>query len=445
MKNIFTEKMSLVFLVLCVCTCLSVRQANAGLNISYNGIGTDGDLSPTAESAGVVNGVLTIDLSKALGNTWDHAITENELKEGSAVYGRGVYDASKWAVVFKYRSVNIPKGITVKFKNHPSRAPVVWLIENNVTIDGIVDVSGGDGVNAPNLAEPGPGGFRGGAGYFHANTPGSAGFGPGGGKRLWQSNAFAGGSYGTLGSYGSTVYGNPSLIPLIGGSGGGVRTDVAQLEGGGAGGGAILIVSPQNITITGSVFSKGGKASEYRGAGSGGGIRIIAGYLLGNGRIEATGAALYRSTGGDGRIRIERISVDESSGAMQIVPAPSVNRLLENETPLIWPPDSAPQVKILSVGGKVVRDDPRASFGALGPDVSIAETKTTNVVVETVNVEEAAEVFVRITNRNADHQEVAASSDTKEVVTRSPLTIRWTVSVPVELGYSAMQVRVVRP
>ncbi len=444
MKKVI-QKLQIGNLLFCAVLWIMANQAFAGLNITYTGASSDGVLSPTIDSAGVVDGVLTIDLSKALTGKWDHAVTAKERAEGSSVYGRGVYDPDKWAVVYKYQSVNIPEDVTIKFKNHPSRAPVVWLIAADATVAGTVDVSGEDGVAAPALAEPGPGGFRGCVGFFHENTPGSAGFGPGGGERIWNDPG-TGGSYGTLGSNGTTAYGNPSLIPLVGGSGGGSSSKTKTLEGGGAGGGAILFVSPDNFVITGSIIAKGGDGSWSRGSRSGGAIRLVTGTLSGNGKIETLGGnAKNSSPGSEGRIRIERISVDEADGVLQVVPAPSVVELDENGVPLIWPPDKSPEVTIVSVGGKPVGSDPRASFGVLGPDVSIPETTETDVVVETINVEEAAEVYVRVTNRNVHSAEVQASADTKRVVSTDPLTIHWTVPVPVKLGYSALQVRVVRP
>ena len=69
--------------------------------------GTDGVL--------VVGTDTVIDLSKAVTAAWN--------SDNSANVGKGVYDASKWAVVFKYSDVNILSNATVTFKNHPSRAP----------------------------------------------------------------------------------------------------------------------------------------------------------------------------------------------------------------------------------------------------------------------------------------------------------------------------------
>jgi hypothetical protein len=108
--------------------------------------GSDGALNLTANTV--------IDLFQAVTGQWD--------ANNAANAGKGIYDSNKWAVVFKYSSVNIAGGATVTFKNHASRAPVVWLVNGNVTINGTVSLDGQAGQNSVNLPEPGPGGFRGG-------------------------------------------------------------------------------------------------------------------------------------------------------------------------------------------------------------------------------------------------------------------------------------------
>ena len=80
--------------------------------------GSDGALNITANTV--------IDLSQAVTGAWD--------ANNSANVGKGVYDPAKWAVVFKYASVTVATGATVTFTNHPSRAPVVWLVSGNATI-----------------------------------------------------------------------------------------------------------------------------------------------------------------------------------------------------------------------------------------------------------------------------------------------------------------------
>ena len=365
--------------------------------------GSDGVLNITTNTV--------IDLAQAAPGNWD--------ANNSANVGKGIYDASKWAVVFKYSSVTVATGATVTFTNHASRAPVVWLVSGNVSIAGNVSVDGQQFAVAPLLAEPGPGGFRGGMASYSTGPKAGAGFGPGGGFQ--QNNAGGAGGYGTAGIGGSAPgapYGNPSLVPLLGGSGGaGDPEFTTNREGGGGGGGALLVACTGTVTIGGEVRANGGTGRAIgfnvdAGGGSGGGVRIVCSDLVGAGRVNATGGSGWQ--------------------------------IAANDTALLWPPSDAPEVKIISVGGAAAPADPRASFGSAGADVALPETTTTQVVIETRNVEQASQVQVRLTpraNTNASVINAAVSS----VVSTTPLVVRWTATLPVNVGYSAVQVKVVRP
>ncbi len=395
----------------------------------------------------VITNDTVIDLSQAVTSSWD--------ANNSANAGKGVYDSNKWAVVFKYSSVTVASGATLTFKNHDSRAPVVWLVTGDVQIDGTVSLDGQVSQPSPNLAEPGPGGFRGGAGKSSSpSQSGSAGFGPGGGAEGWPGWDWwrgTGGSYGSAGNGSSvdSVYGNTSLIPLIGGSGGaGASPDT---RGGGAGGGgAILIASGSKVVVNGSIHANGGNTYPYccdwegQAAGSGGGIRLVAGQISGSGTVQTIGGNNngYRNGwGGNGRIRLERNS---ASPSIQISPDPSILQLQDGDSPLIWMPSDGPAVRVVSVGGNPAPADPRAAFGALNPDITLPPGGTTTVVVETTNVEDASVVTIRVSPRTSgSFTETVATN--KLVVSTSPSVIRWTADVPVNGGYSALQVKVVRP
>ena len=83
----------------------SLPQAFAQLTIPSDG--SDGAFNPAAN--------IEIDLSEAITGTWSASNAANA--------GKGIHDPAKWAVVFKYSSVNIPPGVTVTFKNHPAHRP----------------------------------------------------------------------------------------------------------------------------------------------------------------------------------------------------------------------------------------------------------------------------------------------------------------------------------
>ena len=418
-----------------VVATMSMEAARASLNIPSDG--SDGAL--------VIAEDTVIDLSQAVTSNWD--------ANNGANVGKGIYDSNKWAVVFKYSSVTIQAGATVTFKNHASRAPVVWLVQGDVAINGTVSLDGQSSQPPPWLAEPGPGGFRGGAGDYAAGAANAAGFGPGGGG-LYGVEMGGGAAYGSAvagnhGWYGAATYGNPSLIPLVGGSGGGGVTSNRNYgwvsTSGGAGAGAMLIAAAGNLSILGAIRANGGGItinSDMAGGGSGGGIRLVAENLSGSGILQATGGSGSQNPGGLGRIRLERTT---NSFAGTLVPTgPSVVELAPGATPVIWLPSNGPTVRIVSIEGKSASADPRAGFGAIGADIVLPQVANVTVVVETTVAEDASTVTVRATPRsNGNYSERVASLT--EVVSEDPKVIRWTANVPVSDGYAAIQVKVVRP
>ncbi len=161
--------------------------------------------------------------------------------------------------IYQFTAVNIPAYVTVTFIPNANNTPVYWLVQNGVTINGSVSVSGQSVSGSQTQGGlGGPGGYRGGDGQ-NGNSLSTAGQGPGGGS--------AGGGQGTYN------YDNTFLIPLLGGSGGGGGNyGVIQPSGGSGGGGAILIAASSSITLNGGISANGGSPGYYAGWGSGGAI-----------------------------------------------------------------------------------------------------------------------------------------------------------------------------
>lgn len=238
--------------------------------------------------------------------------------------------------ILNYTTVNIPTGVTLRFKRNTLNTPVVMLASGNVTIAGTVDVSGEHGAHAGtagngNLADDGvpgkggPGGFDGGRGGTAPNVPAAGGLGPGGGKGgiSWAGTGCNGDRYykyiGGAAGHTSTgtnpggctpmseavgkPYGNALLQPLIGGSGGGGGVGGSNYagSGGGGGGGAILIASSGTITVGGAIISDGGGSGISSGTGaggtgaggSGGAVRLVATTVAGGGQIRVLGGCVY--------------------------------------------------------------------------------------------------------------------------------------------------------
>lgn len=364
--------------------CITGLQAQ--INIPSDG--SDGALNVTSAN-------LNIDLSQAVTGTWSDSNTANA--------GKGIFDPAKRAIVFKYSSVNIAVNRTVTFTNHPSRAPVVWLVQGSTTIAGTLSLNGSSTPSNNLLAEPGPGGFRGGA---KGSLGDGSGLGIAGGRNSTNSGAYA------------SVYGNPSIIPLVGGSGG---------FAGGGGGGAILIATSGTLQLTGSITAYGG-AYSFNGSGNGsaGAIRLVANAITGNGTVNATG---------DGRIRLEANSV-----AGTVVPSPQTIAVPPANPPVIWPAASAPTVKIVSVDGNATPVVPTASLD-LSADVGISTNGATTVTLQTTNFPVNGVVEVRSATKfaaNAAWTAAAFQSGDANLAT-------WTATLTFPAGFTTLQARATVP
>jgi len=385
-------KFNLVRFICAAIYLLALTTSYAQLNIPYNNKGSDGVFDPTNN--------YVIDLSAATTGNWEDL---------STVPGNGVYDATKWAVIFKFSSVNIRPNVTITFKNHPSRAPVVWLVDGTTIIGGSINLSatypGGD------TTEPGPGGFR--AGRKPLVYPNiNSGFGPGGG-------------YNGAGSYN---YGNTAIIPLVGGSGASAGWCYYDFNIGGAGAGAILICSKDSVTVNGSIIANSQGVFGCTSPGSGGAIRLVASQILGSGSLQAYGGTQF------GRIRLQAFSVSARLSAF-----PDTVRV--DPTPLrLWPDSNSPDVRIVSVAGTVISGDPRASLDADGSDVTIQSATAVDVVVETRNFSTNGVVTTRIVPKYGNAFVTNAS-----FVTGNTSLATWRVTTAMPQGFAAIQVRGVAP
>lgn len=245
--------------------------------------------------------------------------------------------------VFNFTTIDIPTGVTVRFRHNAADTPVILRATGAVSIAGVIDVSAG-GVSLADLANPGlgyirpattstggPGGGTGGLGGVGDTTCATedcrdavAGSGPSGGLpgptpthtglKIY-GVAGGGGGMATAGEgaerYTTGVDGSPAVpypAVLTGGSGGGGGSGWyffgVQLGGGsgGGGGGALGIFTPDAITVSGSLlalganggwaFANSGGQGGPGGGGSGGNIALVGGSavtFLETSLVDATG------------------------------------------------------------------------------------------------------------------------------------------------------------
>ena len=274
--------------------------------------------------------------------------------------------------IFNFTTITVPEGLTLSFVPNLDNTPVILAATGDVTINGTISVSAGhfSGV-------PGPGGGSGGAAGANGAIPGESGSGPAGGPGGPPSggigNAGGGGAMATDGLQAtSRTGGNPApgagaigFPGPSGGSGGGggsggwfFGVGLGGGVGGGAGGG-LLITTPGDIIVNGSILANGGHAGwgfanvfAFAGPGGGGsGGNVIlegAGVSLGASAvisaIGGAGGGLSTETaafdpfffsngahGGDGYVLIDAAIVDIDPDAIidgTFVPVPAALPLL---------------------------------------------------------------------------------------------------------------------
>jgi hypothetical protein len=228
-------------------------------------------------------------------------------------------------------------------------------------------------------------------------------------------------------SYASS-YGNPSLVPLIGGSGGG-----AWNYSGGGGGGAILIAAASTMAVGGSITANGGSGSYSDG--SGGGIRLVANSLGGNGSLTALTYSGSLSASTIGRIRLEANSVTGSLAPLPqtIAVSPVLNPV--TNTVVLWPSDTAPSVRIISVDTSNVPADPKANLD-VSADVGVVVNGTATVTVQTNNF---GGVLPTVKVRSAGKFSANAVTTTATFVSGNGTQATWTVSVNFVAGFTTLQ------
>ena len=215
------------------------------------------------------------------------------------------------------------------------RAAFVFLVHGDADIQGVIDATGSTGGNMT-AGAGGPGGFIGGDSLLPdgrgpgrgwsmgPSTVGDPG-GGGGGGYCYPGGRGGSGRY-SGGGEGGSEYGDPGLVPLVGGSGGASQERPRWLDGGGGGGGggAVQLSATGTVAIgTGINAGGGGGGGSSRnrrpggGGGSGGVILIegadvsIFGTLAANG-----GGGGGNFNGTSGRLSsVPAVGSDEDNGA----------------------------------------------------------------------------------------------------------------------------------
>ncbi len=323
--------------------------------------------------------------------------------------------------IFNFTTVTVQAGVTLTFTPNEANTPVTILATGDVTVAGTIAVNGTLGAFPSPIKTPGgPGGFSGGLG---GRAP-TAGTGPGGGPSA------AVDLFGTNATYGlSPAF--VSLVPLVGGSGGGggLATPWGIGANGGSGGGAIVIASSTKITVTGVIAAGGGSGRQTGagtsfnpGAGSGGAIRVVAPEVTVSGTLSARGGFGEPTSrrAGAGRIRIE--SVTGSTAGASITPSASVSTTLGPVTAASTPSTATlPSLTITSAGGTAAPALPTGSFNPADMPVPQGTTNPVPVLLTASRIPLGTTITVMV-NRQLTSPVTVTSSPTTGTFTHSTAT-----------------------
>ncbi len=317
--------------------------------------------------------------------------------------------------VFNFTTVNIPRGVTIKFARNSINTPVTILASGNITIVGTIDISGGPGSQSlfgsaatNGVGVGGPGGFDGGRGGFSFAPffSGTAGDGPGGGgggnTLTFGPGVGGGGGFGSAGadpagggSRAGQIYGTRMLVPLIGGSGGGGHGTGSGVNGfgGGGGAGAILLATTGTIVFGdaqggGSILSNGGIGGSgsvsglpASGGGAGGAIKLVANTITGRITLQVQGGSGgYFNSGGHGYIRVEACNYNSFQPTAFPATTSTNEPMISLASPGSLPYPNAPTLKITSVAGIPAPATPTGSFHGT-PDIIVPTAQANPVVV----------------------------------------------------------------
>jgi hypothetical protein len=320
--------------------------------------------------------------------------------------------------IFHFTTISIGSNSTLVLRASKLRknAAVVFLASGSVTIGSSagIDLSGESGVDpgsTPQIkrrpTDPGPGGFAGGLGnrITGAPTPPTSGYGPSGSAGIAPANSCVGGGH-ALSNHMSVA-----MIPLVGGAGGAGGFCSTNGPGGGAGGGAIRIVSSASIAFSGSSFvrANGGSGGPHGsgisgGSGGGGMIHLIApavtssgaGNLLSAVRPGWSDAALLNGSG------VVRINATSITGTFSGAPAAITGALFSMPLPSLLP-----EVTLTQVDGVNVANPP--SGLPTGADVVISSPSASTVTIAARNIPPGTVVTLRISSEVVADQSITCN------------------------------------
>lgn len=175
-----------------------------------------------------------------------------------------------------------------------------------------------------------------------------------------------------------------------------------------------------------------------RASGGGAGIRLIADAISGNGVLEAVGGAAAGAApsttsgaGGGGRIRLEA-----NTNSLVDLGNPVFSQGVPELVPRIFRDPQTPAIRSLSLADNPISSDPLGGLTFPNSDLVIPDPGVKLLLIEAENVPVDGLVEVRVIRRSGPDTKVIA-----EFVSGSLEASTWSASVPVDGGFSTVQVR----
>ncbi len=186
-----------------------------------------------------------------------------------------------------------------------------------------------------------------------------------------------------------------------------------------------------NVVINGRMSAQGGPGVEFGpNGGSSGCIRVVANTVSGTGYLDTS--AVYG--GATGRTRIECNSLAPTLNIF-----PNASAVPPGQTPIIWPSDNAPTVRVLSVDGHAAPADPAAAVAG-SADVPIQNNGAVAILLETQHLPTNGVVTIRLNPKYGSASWLTAAYNSGDINSAT-----WLVQTTPPVGFFTVQARATAP
>jgi len=194
----------------------------------------------------------------------------------------------------------------------------------------------------------------------------------------------------------------------------------------------MLIAAGQSLTVNGRISAKNDQVYDYPGAS--GAIKLISDQILGSGSLDAAGTSHNGAYNNSGRVRVE---ANTMSTALQTFP--NTIAVPPLKSPIIWPSDGAPLVRVASVNAQPAPADPVADV-LTSSDLNISTNAPVDIVIQATHFPPSGAIQVRITPKYDQPSLVNAS-----FVSGDFSSSTWKATTTLPNGFCVLQAHATSP